>query len=422
MNRLERLIQGGLLGLLALMPFHAFLSLWLGSLAGHQAVIQSWKEVLLVLLGGLSATLVVRQPKRLQRLRAPGVWALIGFVALALVVTAVTRPPVLTALFGFKTDIEFILAALIAALVSSPALIRRAVTVTLAAGAGVVGFGLCQIYLLPPGWLTHFGYGPDTIAPFQVLDPAVQSLRFGSTLGGPNQLGAYLAIIIALSLAVAVRRRQWWLLALTAGAVPVLIHTYSRAAWIGALLAATITGFGLMTPHWRRVGLIAMTLLALVGLLLSSHLLQDQKLQYYLLHGNAQFHDQRGSDFEHLASLQSGVSSVLAAPWGHGLGTAGPTVFHTGTGRIIEDYYLQLGYEAGVVGMLLFIIALSLVSWRLLRQRTAQPHATALAGATLGISVNALVLPAWTDSTTCLVCWILIGLILAAQPPEAHHV
>jgi hypothetical protein len=151
-------------------------------------------------------------------------------------------------------------------------------------------------------------------------------------------------------------------------------------------------------------------------------LINNQNLQYYLLHSSAKFHDQRGSDFQHLTSLQSGTSAVSAQPWGHGLGTAGPTVFHTGSGQIIENYYLQLGYEAGLLGMLLFMSGIILVCWYLVRRPTPQPLGVALAGAVIGISVNALVLPAWTDSTTSLVCWILVGAALGSRREEAHRV
>jgi hypothetical protein len=423
-RRLEQLIGVGLLSLLAVMPFHAFLTVWLGSVVGHRALLQSWKELLLVVLAGLTVALIAHEPQRLQRLRPPVFWVLGAFALVAMIVTVVARPAWLVAVFGLKTDLEFLLVTAIAVVASNAALVRRAVQVSLVAAAGVVAFGLAQVWLLPPAFLTHFGYGPDTIAPYQMLDPAVSSLRFASTLGGPNQLGAYLTLVIALSVALAWRRRRWrwglWALALGAGIV--LIHTYSRAAWIGAAAAVIIVVLGSLRGRWRWGTLAAGGVLLIGGLLAWPQLTNHGPLQYYLLHGKSSFAQQRGSDFEHLASLQGGLQAVTDQPLGHGLGTAGPTVFHTGSGRIIENYYLQLGYEAGLLGMLLFMVGLALVCWRLAGAAAPQPLGLAIGAAILGISLNALVLPAWTDSTTALVAWSLAGLALGSQKSKARHV
>src|SRR5215510_9004576 len=87
---LERLIQLGLLALVALMPFHAFLSVWLGHLTGHQTIIQAWKEVLLLILSILGLILLIREPKIRHRLRTwPAVFAG-AFALVALIVTMFT--------------------------------------------------------------------------------------------------------------------------------------------------------------------------------------------------------------------------------------------------------------------------------------------------------------------------------------------
>src|SRR5437899_2431352 len=85
---LERFIQWGLIALVAVMPFHAFLTVWLGSIIGHRAIIQSWKELLLILMCGAAIAMIVRRPQLLDRLRRPSVLALAGFMAVALAVTA----------------------------------------------------------------------------------------------------------------------------------------------------------------------------------------------------------------------------------------------------------------------------------------------------------------------------------------------
>ena len=63
-SRLATTIQWGLVAVVGLMSIHAFLSVWLGSLIGHQSIIQAWKEVLLLILSGATVALVLGEPAR----------------------------------------------------------------------------------------------------------------------------------------------------------------------------------------------------------------------------------------------------------------------------------------------------------------------------------------------------------------------
>jgi hypothetical protein len=409
----RRFIQIGLLVLMALMPFHAFFSVWLGSLFGHQAIIQSWKEVLLVLMSAAAAVLVWRDRGVRQRLYSWPVYLAAGFAGLALLVTAVARPSFTATIFGAKTDLEFLVAMVLAILVASPRLVRTITTITLVAAAVVAGFGVLQAYVLPADFLAHFGYGPTTIQPYLVLDPAVQSLRFSSTLGGPNQLGTYLILPIVLSAVVAIRRRQWWWLIMTAAGIVATIHSYSRSAWLGLLVAAIIATLALV-PSRLRIGAFAVVGAGLAGaaIALPQLLARSTNLQYYLLHSSLTWHGARGSDYEHLTSLEAGIAGTMAQPLGHGLGTAGPAVFHSGTGRIIENNFLQIAYETGWAGLLLFILLLLSVARDLLRHARQYDLAIATLAALAGVSVTSLVLPAWTDSTTALTVWIAAGSLI----------
>lgn len=421
----ERFIQWGLLVLVALMPFHAFLSVWLGSELGHRALIQSWKEALLILLGGLAVWLVVRDPARLQRLRQPLVLAAAGLAGLGLLITAVTRPGLAATVFGLKTDLEFIALFILAILVAGPVFVRRLVWTALAAGAGVVAFGLLQIYIWPPSFLIGFGYGADTIQPYLMLDPVTKSLRFPATLGGPNQLGTYLILILALCLVAGWRRRRHWLLALVPATSLVLVYTYSRAAWIGALAATTLVLFGLTPARFRQWFIISTASLMLLVLAATPWALgQNTNLQHYILHDAGKIKTAvPSSDDLHAASLQEGLQAILEHPFGHGLGTAGPAVFHTGAGPIIENHYLQIGYEFGLAGLLLWLAVLVLVARQLWQSAiNGNRPALALFGALAGISTSALFLPVWADSTLVFTFWTLAGASGSLKLTEAGHV
>jgi hypothetical protein len=421
----SRAIQTGLLILAALMPFHAFMSVWMGHITGHQTYIQAWKEVLLIILSASALALVITSPSARRRLRNPAVICAGAFALLALLVTLATQPSLTAIAFGLKTDLEFLVAFVLATVVATPGFVNRLVTVALVSAVGVITFGLMQVYILPSDFLTLFCYGPGTVPPFLVLDPAVKSLRFASTLGGPNQLGTYLILPLALALTLAVRRRRWWYLIPVIAGLVVIFNTFSRAAWIGVLAAAVAIALILSPRRTRAVAALVITAVGAGATFVLTRLLgRDSNLQYYLLHSSTAWHGLRGSDFEHLNSLHEGYNLTISQPVGHGLGTAGPATFHTGSGLIIENNYLQLSYETGLAGATLFIIALVITAWQLLRQTAHSDLAAATLAALAGVSVTALVLPAWTDSTTALTVWTAAGAVLGAatHPSEPAHV
>ena len=421
-RQLRRTIQAGLIALVALMPFHAFLSVWLGSLTGQQAVIQAWKEVLLLTLGALALWLLWRDRDARRRLSNWPVRLIGLFGAIALLVTALAHPPLAAAAFGAKTDLEFLFACTLALLVASPRFVRLLGLTVLFAAVGVIGFGLLQAYVLPPDFLTRFGYGPTTIPPYLKLDPAIDTLRYGSTLGGPNQLGTYLILPIVLAVTLALRRGQWWwgLLAVAGGVV--LYHTYSRSAWIGALLALVVTAWLLTPTRYRAIGLGLLGAAAVGVIAFVAHALgKGGKLQYILLHTDIAGHDQRGSDFEHVQSLRLGAEGIMTNPIGHGLGSAGPAFFHTGVGRIIENNYLQIAYETGVAGGIAFIMLILATARELAARATHHDLALASFAALAGLSLVAVVLPAWTDSSTALIFWTASGAVMGLSR-EGQHV
>ncbi|HEX3082192.1 MAG TPA: O-antigen ligase family protein [Candidatus Saccharimonadia bacterium] len=419
-RKLTTAVQWGLLLLVALMPFHAFLSVWLGSLTHHQAIIQSWKEVLIALLVPPAAWLAWRDPAYRERLRQPWVWAAAAFALIAIIVTAAARPGLTQAAFGLKTDLEFLLAGTIALIAATPGFARRLVVTVVAGAAAVSAFAVCEVWLLPADFLTHFGYGAATILPYQHIAAGISTLRFPSTLGGPNQLGTYLILPLCLTLTL-VKRRPW-LWAVFGAAVVALITSYSRGAWLGAVAAVICVGW-LRLPAALRRRFVVVLGLATIGIALTVPLTlrQNGPWQYLILHSSVANHDDtKLSDSQHALSLKDGVRQTLATPLGHGLGSAGPATFHAGTVHIIEDNYLQLGYETGLLGLIAFVVCLVLLLKRLAPMAKAHPLASASFGAVVGVSVVAVVLPAWTDSTTALITWICAGTAAAGIGKAAH--
>lgn len=409
--KLASAIEWGLLLILAVMPLHAFFSVVIGHYFGHEALFQAWKEIALLVLAGLTGLLLYRDPVRLNRLQNPWILGAGLFVAFGLLITLITRPPFLIAAFGIKTDLEFLLAGLIAAMVTSADFLRRTLKVGLIMAAVVSGYDLLQIFILPPDFMTHFGYGPSTIAPYQQIAQGSSALRFPSTLGGPNQLGTYLILPLCVTAALLIKHRRTWQVALLLSCIISLIWTFSRSAWLGAAAALLITIVFTVPAKLRRPAITAAAIVVLcAALVLPALTAKGGQLQYLILHSSLKNHAQTNlSDSQHFQSLTNGAAAVISRPFGHGLGTAGPATFHAGNINIIENYYLQVGYETGLAGIGLFVFIVAALTYSVIKRRTQAPLAIPIAASLIGISMVALVLPAWTDSSTALIMWITAG-------------
>ena len=421
-RKLVQYMQWGLLLILAIMPFHAFLSVWFGSMFGHQAIFQAWKEVVILVLAVATLGLAIKDQRIRTRLRQAWILAIFSLVILGLVVTAITRPLPLVAAFGIKTDFEYLIAAIIAACVADKLFLMRALKIIVVAAAIVSGYDVLQIFLLPPDFLTHFGYGPSTIAPFQHIAEGTSALRFPATLGGPNQLGTYLILPICLSAALYIKQRRPWQAALFVACLISLTWTFSRSAWLGAGVALIVTILATIPKHSRRPALLVSAAAVAAGLIALPLLLSSNShLQFFILHSSIQNHDQANlSDSQHAASLTSGASSLLNNPLGHGLGTAGPATFHEGAINIIENFYLQIGYEMGVLAIVIFGFIVVTLIIKLIKKSQLSLLAIPAAAALIGISLVALVLPAWVDSSTSLILWIVAGALVAPNSETAH--
>lgn len=420
-TKLERSIQWGLIGIVALMPVHAFFSVWLGSLTGQQMMIQAWKEIVLALLLLATCVLAWRERSRLERLRQPWVIAIGLFVFIGLVVSLMAEPSLKALVYGFKTNAEFLIAALIATMVASRQLIERLIVAVLIGASIVATFGVLQVTVLPADFLTHFGYGPDTIVPYQKIAAGTDVLRFPSTLGGPNQLGTYIILPLCLSVILAFTKRKRWLLLLSIALLICLVSAHSRSAWVGAILALILAIFYTVAPRLRRKLVIVTLVLGALVLTAIPLAIQHNSLQYFLLHSSVEDLDEPHlSNGQHATSLVDGVSATLEQPLGHGVGTAGPATFQTDTPNIIENYYLQISYETGIIGLIAFMAIVLLLLNQLARPSPAEPLGIATIGALVGISAVCLLLPAWTDSSTALIVWICAGAAVGWKRAQAH--
>lgn len=406
-----------LLAIVLLMPLHAFLVISLGHLVGYQSIWQTWKEVGLV-LAGIAATGIIiwKQQVRKQLISQPAVWSAIAFSLVALLVSVANRTvPFSSFLLGAKTTLAFlVLFVVVQTIQFSRERWKTLITSLLAISSAVGVFALAQVYLLPADFLNRFGYGLDTVPSFHLVDPAVTAIRIIATFSGPNQLGSFMIIPLILSLWFVLRKK--WLamipLLLTGFA---LFNSYSRSAWIGAIVATFIVFFVWLKGWWKL--LLAAPV---IGLIIAVNVLSGPvhamttNLTFYVYHGQFVDGHTNGSDSNRLKNAQYGLETIQNHPLGYGLGTAGPASKDTVNPIITENSYLQIGIETGVLGLLIFGLTILLTLIALAKQRLAVDEAIPLLAVLLGLSATNLFLHTWADSATALVLWGLIGYCLAA--------
>lgn len=415
-------VSGLAMVILLLMPFHAFLTVWGASLLGHYTALRLWKEVLLVFCVIGAICLVATDHKiRSHTLTRRLVWLILGYMLLTAVwgLLALNQHDVSAKALGYGLIINlrflaFFLVTWAVALRMSRLRIHWQ-WVVLWPAAIVIVFGLLQILVLPRDFLSHFGYGPATIPAFETINNNINYVRIASTLRGANPLGAYLLIPISLLSILLIRGKRLRLYgALLAGALVVEFFTFSRSAWVGAVLSIVVVlGLSHLPRRTQRIGLVVAGCLILAVALLAVGFRHNVKFQNFVLHTQTHSAVSTTSDQGHESALSIGLHDLSHQPLGDGPGTAGPaSVYNNHPARIAEDYYIQIGQEVGWLGLAMFLLIMTGVGY-LLWLRRGHPLALSLFASLVGISFIGLFAHVWTDDTLAYVWWGLAGIAMA---------
>ena len=228
---------------IVLLPFHAFLTVWLSSLLGHYTLLRLWKELLLVPIVLAALYLLLKDTALRKKLFCLWLARLIFIYSLLLLIcalVALARHHVSTKAmwYGLLVDLRylvFFLAVLVLA-AKSDLLSKNWQKILLVPAILVAAFAILQFLILPYDFLKHFGYGDSTIPPYETINHNIQHIRVESTLRGANPLGAYLVVpICAVSVLFFRDKRQRANLAMLGlGLILALAFSFSRSAWIGA--------------------------------------------------------------------------------------------------------------------------------------------------------------------------------------------
>jgi len=407
----QKFIIYGLAIIIVLMPFHAFLAISLGSLGVDRTLVQSWKEILILIMSFMWVIYQISKKKLAFKTDAINLLFL-SIIFLSVLVSAFIRPGSEALLFGIKTNLVALALFFIAQIpISNKSFLKRNLLWLILIPGLIVSFlALLQAFIISPETLQRLGYNATTINPRQIIDGSINFLRSFSTLGGPNQLGAYLLIPLAFSLVYGIRQKKWFILLPSILILSAIVLSFSRSAWIGAITTLSLSIFLSISKKQKIYFLIISLLVAfIVGGVIASQIGTNERLQNVLLHGRVFEGRIEGSDQGRLESIAKTTNEVIARPFGHGLGSAGPASFRSENPIIPENWFLQIAYEIGIVGLLLYVFAFAALLGDFIRSRN-NPLAIALFSITTGVLVINIFLQAWADSTLVLMMFALYGI------------
>lgn len=405
--------------ILVLLPFQAFLTTWLGSNFHHLDLFRIWKEIVLLAILPLAIWIIWKSPDLRGWLRKSWIARLFGlYVLLHLILGfwALHQHNVNASalIYSLIINLRFVAFFLLCAVLTTKSdyLQRNWRNMILWSALTVLTFGIIQHILLPDDWLRHFGYGPNTILPFETVDSDSAFARIQSTLRGANPLGAYLVLIIPALIVIARRNRSLLIGSLLASFY-VLFFTYSRSAWVGVALALVtlvlLSGKVRFIKNWLAIGLLGVLIVLAGTLQLLRH---NQTAQKTVLHTSQNSSVSLTSNEARIDHLKDGVRDIAHQPLGGGPGTAGPAS-NRNTGhasRIAENYFLQIGQEVGMLGMALIISMMTLVGYELWKRRDDE-LAQILLASFIGLTFVNLISHAWTDDTLSFIFWGLAGIV-----------
>ncbi|HUC89520.1 MAG TPA: O-antigen ligase family protein [Patescibacteria group bacterium] len=420
MQIIRRIPFWGALALLIYMPFHIFLSQWISLATGGLSVWKLAKDAMLLILVVFTICLVWKKragTKEFNLFVAIGAgYALLHLVLWAFHPSLEHDSAILGAIYNNRV-LDFLILGMGVGLLVRPKgvdtiLLTR---IILSVSAVVALFGVAQ-YFLPKDIMTHFGYSLSRgVRPDFFIDNNPALPRVMSTLRDPNSLGAYLIIPITMTLYLLMKaktvagRLSFGALALLYSLA--LYFTFSRSAWVGAIIA-----IGFLT-WWQFKGQIFSIAkrwwpIAVCLILLAAGGLFALRNNGIVSHTTkAQVGDYSSNDY-HWIYVKKGLTGIWHNPLGHGPGTAGlASIQNRNGGLLTENYYVQIGYEVGVAGLLVFIAANILVCVYLWRCKGMWPPV--LLASFLGYVFINMLLHSWSNEAVAAQWWIMAGLILS---------
>lgn len=416
--------------LIVYMPFHVFLTQSVSLATGGLNEWKVAKDVVLILALILTLVLVWGQRKG-TKLFNRLVLASVLYGLIYLVVWAV-NPDIYrqTALLGTLYNTRVVGYALlgVGANILAPQLLseKRLIKVVVSVAAMVAFLGLIQ-YFLPKDTLTHFGYSVTRgVKPAFFIDDKVNLPRIMSTLRDPNSLGAYLVLPICLAVGLFMKTQKRRLLfgGLIILQLLALFLTFSRGGLVAAIIAIGVL-IVLQFRQWLRAHLMLIAKISIVLVVVFGVVGYTQRNRYVtqnvILHSDKSTVALQDSNDLHVSFARKGAIATAERPFGHGPGTAGIVSIQNQHGGVLtENYYVQLGYEVGVLGLAVFLAIWAYVVLELNKRRSMLTYS--LLASAAAYAFLCLIMHLWSNEAVAAQWWLLSGVIISSRLPNVARV
>lgn len=426
MYMIKKYLYYGALGLFVYMPFHIFLSQWSSTFTGGLDIWKVAKDVFAAALVS-ALVLIVLYQRLYTRLYLSLLGLAILYLMIHLVLFATTHQPTETGLLGTTYNnrlIWFVLIGYSLALIYPTKHLHNRFAKIIIGLAVVVSLLALAQWLLPKDIMTHFGYSIDRgVKPNFFIDDKPNLPRVFSTLRDPNSLGAFL--LLPSTLIITALFRYWrtskrTLLLGIQGLLGLTVFlTFSRSAFVAVLLAhATVLSYLLRKRVVVLVKNFAIPLLLLlVGLGVAGYLLRDQYVVQNVVFHADESTQQADSNELHAYYIKKGIDGIEQHPEGQGPGTAGIVSTKLPSGLLTENYFIQVGYEVGLLGLGIFLVFLGMIVNTLWRVRNGIVP-IGLLGAFVGLVFMNMLLHTWSNEAVAASWFILAGLTLPQASKE----
>lgn len=416
--------------LAAYMPFHILLSQSLSLVTGGLEIWKAAKDVLVVAAVPILFWVVYKRglykDTFLKKFLIIGaVYTLLHMLFVLFRSSDDTYSTIVASVYNTRYLAYFLLGYIIARSDGGSQKIRTIVKIMLVASIIVAGFGVLQ-YFLPKDLLTHIGYSLERgVKPMFFIDDKPDFPRIMSTLRDPNSLGAYLLFPLFVSAYYVFAAKEshylpkWGRtkgLALGVLASLALLLTFSRSAYIGAFVGGvTILSIVAGERVLSFVKKYAIVLVALFAVIVGfGYMARDTYVvQNLVFHADEQTLETDPNELR--VEFAKKVSEEVAeTPLGHGPGTAGiVSINNPKESLLTENYYLQIFYEVGWLGGVLFLSLLMIISRELIKKGRDGLSKVAFALA-IGYIPLSLLNHLWSNEAVALQWWLLSGLLVVA--------
>ena len=439
-QRLARLFFYVAVGFVVYMPLHVFIAQSVSLTTGGIVVWKAAKDVVLfallpVMLYGVYQHNLMRDKAFARLFSLSVMYAVVHTLFLVFDSDDHARSTLTGMVFNLRVVVFLLLGVLVAQLGRNRRYLQYAATAAVLIATLVAVFGVAQ-YFLPHDFLSDFGYSKERgVPPLFFIDDKPDLPRVMSTLKDPNSLGAYLILPTLLAgyaflsnhanKQLFVRPfRRGVLAGMVAAYVFALFLTFSRGAALGLCVAAGSLGVLQLGPNVLQYAKRYWALV-LVGLLLAggwSYMARDS----YVFQ-NVVFHADESTtaldpNEKRIAFAQDAIGDVIDEPLGYGPGTAGLVAISNPNGGVLtENYFLQVFYEVGWLGGLLFIGIIGAVGRRLYALRQS-PIAVVLLAALGGYVFYSFFIHLWSNEAVALQWWLLAGAAISTGVQTKVHV